>query len=31
MVKEGIEVKISSNGKNVDIFEIRKDSTKAKN
>ena len=30
MVKVGIEVKISSNGKEVDVFEIRKDSTKAK-
>ena len=30
MNKEGIEVKISSNGKEVDIFEIRKDSTKVK-
>ena len=30
MIKEGIEVKISSNGKEVEIFEIRKDSTKVK-
>jgi hypothetical protein len=30
MDKVGIEVKISSNGKEVDVFEIRKDSTKVK-
>jgi hypothetical protein len=30
MVQEGIELKVSSNGKDVDVFEIRKDSTKTK-
>ena len=30
MEKIGIEVKISSNGKEVDVFEIKKDSSKVK-